>query len=126
MKIIKQSYKIDAKPEKVFEALTNVKIIEKWSGGSAKMETKKGGRFSLWGGDIFGKNTEIVKNEKLVQEWSYKGWDKPSKVTFTLKSSGKGTTIELLQENVPDASHKSIADGWKQYYLGQIKQLLEK
>ena len=38
-----------AGPAKVFKALTDPKIIEKWSGSKAKMSAKKGAKFEIWG-----------------------------------------------------------------------------
>jgi uncharacterized protein YndB with AHSA1/START domain len=122
-KPIKQSYTINASPAKVFKALTDPKIIAKWSAAPAKMSAKKGGKFELWGGDMFGTNLEVVKDKKLVQEWCTSSFE--SKVTFTLKAKGKGTVVDLLHENLPARSVKNYADGWKQYYLGAIKELFE-
>jgi uncharacterized protein YndB with AHSA1/START domain len=123
MKTIKQSYTMKAAPAKVFRALTDPKIIAKWSGGPAKMSAKKGGTFKLWGGDMFGKNLEVVKNKKLVQEWNTATFS--SKVTFTIKPKGTGSVVDLLHEDVPAGSVKNYADGWKQYYLGAIKEMFE-
>ncbi len=53
MKVIKQTYIIKAPLEKVWNALTDPKIIEKWGAGPAIMDSKEGTEFSLWGGDIF-------------------------------------------------------------------------
>ena len=86
-----------------------------------------GASWMLWGGQMFGKNLEVVKNKKLVQSWCYEEWDKdkPSKVTITLKPKGKKTIVELLHEDVPEKSVKSITEGWNTYYLGAIKEMFE-
>lgn len=110
---------------KVWRALVDPKIIDKWGGGPAKMSDKEGFEFTLWGGEVFGKNLEVVKNKTFVQDWSCKGWSKPSRVTFTLTHKGGLTTVHLLHENVPDNELDDISEGWKRYYLGEIKKLLE-
>jgi uncharacterized protein YndB with AHSA1/START domain len=122
-KTIKQSYIMKASPAKVFKALTDPKIIAKWSGAPAKMSAKKGASFKIWGGDMFGTNLEVVKDKKLVQEWCTKTFI--SKVTFTIKEKGKGAVVDLLHENVPAGSVKSYADGWKDYYLGSMQEMFE-
>ena len=104
MPTIEQTYEINASAEKVFEALTNADIIQNWSGDEVKMSASVGDNFSLWGGQMFGTNLEVVKNKKLVQEWCYDQWEQPSKVTFTLKAKGKSTIVELLHEDVPEKS----------------------
>ncbi len=125
MPVIQKTYEMNAAPEEVFEALVNPDLIQHWSGDEAKMSAQVGADFSLWGGQMFGKNLEVVKNKKLVQEWSYDQWLSPSKVTFTLKAKGKNTIIELLHEDVPEKSLNSISDGWDAYYLGAMQEMFE-
>ncbi|MCC6836947.1 MAG: SRPBCC domain-containing protein, partial [Bacteroidia bacterium] len=96
MPTIQQTYEMNATAEEVFEALVNSEIIQIWSQDEAKMSDQVGGSFMLWGGQMFGTNLEVVKNKKLVQEWCYDQWDAPSKVTFTIKTKGKKTIVELL------------------------------
>ena len=125
MPTIEQTYEINASTEEVFEALVNADIVQDWSGDEAKMSPEVGAKFSLWGGQMFGTNLEVVKNKKLVQEWCYDQWEKPSKVTFTLKAKGKKTIVYLLHEDVPEKSVNSITDGWNAYYLGAIQEMFE-
>ncbi len=126
MKKIKQTYLINAPVEKVWEALVDPKVIEKWGAGPAIMNPQEAFEFSLWGGDIHGKNTKIIERKQLIQEWYEKGWEKPSRVTFNLSSKDNKTEIELIHEQIPDSRLKDIDQGWKDYYLGPIKKLLEK
>ena len=108
MPTIEKTYEMNATPEEVFNALINPDLIQTWSGDEAKMNAKVGGTFSLWGGQMFGINLEIVKNKRLVQQWSYSNWKEPSKVTFTIKVVEKKTIINLLHEDVPEKSVNSI------------------
>lgn len=125
MPTIKKSYEMNATPEEVFEALVDPEIIQDWSGDEAKMGPGVGDSFSLWGGQMFGTNMEVVKNKKLVQEWCYDQWTEPTKVTFTIKPNGKTTKVELVHEGVPDKSVNSISDGWDAYYLGAMQEMFE-
>ena len=125
MPTIQQTYEMNATPEEVFEALVNSEIIQTWSGDEAKMSAEVGAKFSLWGGQMFGINLEVIKNKKIVQEWCYDQWEKPSKVTFTIKAKGKITIVDLLHEDVPEKSLNSISDGWNSYYLGAIKEMFK-
>ena len=128
MKTIKQTYIIKASVDKVWEALVDARIIEGWGAGPAKMDDKVGTKFSLWGKSIWGKNLEVVQNRKLVQDWysdEEKKWEKPSKVTFALHEEKDSTRLELVHEDIPDENFKDIADGWKDYYLGPLKDYLE-
>ena len=126
MKTITQVYTIKASVSKVWNALIIPAEIDKWNGGPAKMTDKEGVSFSLWGGDIHGKNVKVVKEKELKQEWYGGDWDKPSIVTFTLKEAKGMTAVTLFQADVPDDEAKDIADGWDDYYLGAIKEYLER
>ena len=125
MPTIQKSYEMNATPEEVFEALVNPDLIQDWSGDEAKMGPGVGDTFSLWGGQMFGSNLEVVKNKKLVQEWCYDQWKDPSKVTFTIKVIDKKTVVDLLHENVPEKFVNSISDGWDAYYLGAMQEMFE-
>lgn len=129
MKTIKQTYLINAPAEKVWQALVDPKIIDDWGGGEAKMSEDVGFEFSLWGGDIHGKNIEVVNpptgGKKLMQDWMAGKWDNYSNVTFTLSEKDGKTKVELLHENIPDNEADEIEVGWGRYYLGPLKELLE-
>ena len=91
------------------------------------MDDKVGTEFSLWDGEIWGKNLEIVPNKKLVQDWWSKGEikDKPSKVTFNLAEEDGKVKLELIQTGVPDKYEKDLDDGWRDFYLTPLKNFLE-
>ncbi len=125
MPTIQKTYEMNATPEEVFEALVNPDLIQTWSGDEAKMGAEVGSKFSLWGGQMFGSNLEVIKNKKLVQEWCYDQWTEPSKVTFTIKSDGKKTIVDLLHEDVPEKFVNSISDGWDSFYLGAMQEMFE-
>lgn len=125
MKAIRQTYRIKASIEEVWKALTDTKYIDGWGGGPAKMSNKVDSNFSLWDGDIYGKNIEVIPNKKLVQEWFSGKWSKPSIAIFSLTTDGKTSTIDFVHENVPEEELKDIEQGWKDYYLGPLKDYLE-
>lgn len=128
MKKIVQTYHIKSSQEEVWQALTNTKYIEGWGGGPAKMSDKKGYKFSLWGGSIWGENIEVLPRKKLVQNWysnEDNKWDKPSISTFNISEEKDGIKLELIHKDVPDENYKDIDEGWKDYYLGPLKKYLE-
>lgn len=125
MRSLKQIYLIDASVEKVWDALVNPKTIARWGAGPAKMSPDKGFEFSLWGGDVFGKNKEVIENKKLAQEWFGGNWDKPSLVVFDLKTKNNKTEVILTQKDIPDDEFKDIKEGWKEYYMNPLKEIAE-
>ena len=126
MKTIKQSYLINASVIDVWQALVDPHIIDQWGGGPAKMSDQVGADFELWGGDVYGKNREVVPQRKLVQEWFSGDWDEPSILTIHLhKKKADVTIIDLIQERLPSREAASVEQGWKDYYMNPLKKLLE-
>ncbi len=70
--VIKQTVFIPAKPVQVYDAAINAKKNSDFTGGKAKV----GGNFTAWDGYIFGKNLELRKGTKIMQEWTRTGWPK--------------------------------------------------
>jgi len=125
MKSFSQKYLVNAPINKVWQALVDPKVIEDWGGGAAKMSAEEGAFFSLWGGDIWGKNKKVIDGKLLVQDWYGGKWEKPSKVSFILSQKGQKTEVILKHENLPDDGWKDFFDGWRDYYMGPLKKLLE-
>jgi activator of HSP90 ATPase len=122
MKSIKRYYTLNADPSDVFNALTNKKILDIWTGESAEMQPIVGTEFSLWGGSITGINLEIEENKKIVQQW-YFGEEEESIVTIKIHSHKKGTSVELLHTNIPDDAFENISSGWDEDYFGALGEL---
>lgn len=123
---IEKKYSIATPLDQVWEALTNPGTITIWSGDTAQMSDKIDSDFSLWDGDIYGTNTEVEKNKLLAQDWYGGDWDKPSKVVFKLIEHDGETELILTQNAVPRDEVDSFDAGWDDYYLGAIKDYLEK
>lgn len=116
---------IIADPEEVFAALTNPFQIELWSGYPADMKPEAGYVFSLWEGDITGVNLEVMPNKRIVQEWFFGEQDEQSIVRITLKKAGGRTLLDLNHTNIPEDVYEEITEGWRDYYLGSVKSMLE-
>lgn len=117
--------KIAADPEEVFAALTTPFQIELWSGYPADMKAEKGYVFSLWEGDITGVNLDVKINRLLVQEWFFGEQEEQSIVRIELKKEGGYTIVNLEHSHIPEEVFEEIAEGWREYYLGAIKGMLE-
>lgn len=125
MKDFKKYITLHATPEDVYNALTNPEMLQIWTGEPAVMSEEPGSEFSLWDGSISGRNLEFVKNSKIVQEWYFGEQEEPSIVTFKIHPSGKHTSLEVRQTNIPDESFENIKEGWLSDYLGGLEQLFE-
>lgn len=130
MPSIKKEYFISVPPRIVWEALTDPKQIEGWGAGpDVVMKMEEGGEFSLWGGDIKGKNLEFDEEQRLVQEWHSAGYDYPTEVTISLEAGEQegedGTMMTIIQADVREADMEEFDRGWDEYYVGPLKEYCE-
>ena len=125
MKNLKKYYKIKATPEEIYNALTIPFSIELWTGEKAEMSTNAGEEFSLFGGDISGRNLQFEKNSKIIQEWYFGEQAEPSVVTITLSEDRAYTNIELLHTNIPNEAFEDMTNGWDESYFGALKEFFE-
>ena len=123
-----KSYFIGAPPAGVWRALTDPDVIEAWGGGPAEIRAEAGATFAFWGGDIYGTVMAAEPPHRLVQEWwgDDVEWDEASVATFELRPEGEGTRLTLAHTNVPDEEEDELDTGWDDYYLGPLKELLER
>ena len=120
MKTFKKTFRINAEPSDVYSALTNPYTIELWSGYKAEMNTVPGSEFSLWEGDIEGKNLEFVQDRKVVQEWYFGEQTGKSIVTISIFPDKANSSVTVEHSNIPDDEYENIAEGWREYYIGSI------
>lgn len=124
MKDLKRYYTLHAEPKDVYNALTNPKMLEIWTGEEVVMQTEPNTEFSLWEGSISGINLEFEENKKIVQQWYFGDDDaEPSMVTMKLHPHKKGTSVELIHTNIPDDAFENISEGWDEDYFGALKEL---
>lgn len=124
MRDLKKYYKIDASQEDLYNCLTNVKMIEIWTGEPAVMSLIPNSTFELWDGSITGITLDFEENRKIVQEWFF-GEDQPSIVTIKLHDDKGRTSVELRQTNIPDEAYDNIVEGWDEDYFGALTALFE-
>ena len=120
MKTYKKYYIIAADPEEVYLALTTEQTIRLWTGDEAEMKAEEGSEFSLWSGSIVGKNLNFEPGKKIVQQWYFGDQEDPSIVTIKLHPHQKGTSLELVHTNIPDADFEDIVWGWNNEYIGSL------
>jgi activator of HSP90 ATPase len=120
MKTFKKTFKIKAEASDVYAALTNPFTIELWSGYPAIMSTEPGSEFSLWEGDIEGKNIEFIQDKKIVQEWYFGEQEEKSLVTITIHPERENSNVTIEHTNIPDDEFNGIAEGWREYYFDAI------
>jgi activator of HSP90 ATPase len=122
---IKQTVIIPAAPDKVYEAFMNAKVHSEFTGSKATCNPIVGGRFTAWDGYIFGKNLELEKGKKIVQEWKTTEWPKDyrsSRFELILKKVKDGTEVIMVHSKVPEEQAAELAKGWNEFYWTPLKE----
>ena len=127
-KTIKQTVEIKAEPKAIYDAFMDSKKHSKFTGGTAKISPKVGGKFSVYDGYAEGENVELEPGKKIVQTWRASDWpeDHYSKITIKLTKKGKATKLTFTHTGVPEDFFDDIKQGWIDFYWEPMKQLLEK
>ena len=124
-KTIKQSVFLTAKPAEVYDAILQAKKHSAFTGSKATCAPRVGGRFSAYDGYIWGKNLDLVKDQKIVQEWQTTEWPPgtpPSIVELNLRGHQGGTELTMVHCEVPADQAESYRQGWIDYYWEPLKE----
>ncbi|MGH8130385.1 MAG: SRPBCC family protein [Steroidobacteraceae bacterium] len=124
---IHQEVRIKVGPEKIYVVLTSGKEFSQVTGAPADLAAVEGGAFSLFGGEITGRNIELTANEGLVQAWRAGMWPKGvySIVRITLEKAGDETKVTLDQSGFPEGAAEHLEGGWHKMYWQPLKAYLE-
>ncbi|WP_256006158.1 SRPBCC domain-containing protein [Pedobacter deserti] len=125
MKTFKKYTHIPATPEEVYLALTKAQSIQLWTGAEADFVDVPGTEFSLWDGDISGKNLDFEYGKKIVQQWYFGDQEEASIVTIKLHEDKKGTSMEFVQTNIPDQDYADFTEGLNEYFIGGLLDFFE-
>ncbi len=126
---IKQTRFIPAKPIDVYDAFLDAKRHSEFTGSKAKCEPRVGGKFTAWDGYISGKNLELERGKRIVQQWKTTEWPRnyaPSIVEFKFKKEGHGTRLTMVHSNVPAEQVDSYEQGWVDAYWEPLKAYFER
>ena len=123
MKEYKSYTILNAEPEEVYAALTNAATLRLITGDEAVMSAEPGEEFSLWEGNIAGRNISFIPGKEIVQEWYFED-DGPeheaSVVTMRMHPHKKGTSLEVKHINIPEEAYENITEGWEDVYLASL------
>jgi activator of HSP90 ATPase len=124
--VIRQKILIpNSTPEQVYRALLSSKEHSKFTGSPAKVSARVGGKFTAWNEYISGRNIELRDGKMIVQEWQTTGWPEgygPSTLRISLKKSGMGTELTMVQTKVPAADIVHYDPGWHKSYWEPLKK----
>jgi len=129
VKTIKQEVIVPATPVEVYEAFMDAKKHSAFTGSRATCDPKVGGEFTAWDGYISGKNLELEKGKRIIQEWVTTDWPKnypPSRLELNFKAVKEGTEISMIHSEVPTEQADDTKQGWIDFYWEPLKEYFGK
>jgi activator of HSP90 ATPase len=126
-KVIEQTIDFQNASSKVlFEIFTDPKKHSIILGGAkVKISAKEGAEFTLFNGNVTGKNLRIVPNQMIVQSWRGNVWktnDLDSILTIVFKDITSGCRLYMVHACTP----VQFDEQWEGLYWKPIKNFLAK
>lgn len=121
---------VNAPPSRVFAALTDPKLMNRWLSQAARVEPRAGGKYDFGWTEVCADNAqptgprnviEIVPNRLLVHDWHH-GNEPVTRVRWELEelAGGKQTRVTLRHARYDD---KETNDGYRQGWAGYLVDL---
>lgn len=121
----KKYYIIPEEPSIVYQALVNPLTLSLWTGFPAYMSEEVGDEFSLWDGNIVGRNLAFEAGKMIKQEWFFGEREEESIVTIKLHPHKKGSSVELQHTNIPEEDFEAMVEGWDNTYFADLIDFYE-
>ncbi|XP_066584339.1 activator of 90 kDa heat shock protein ATPase homolog 1 [Prorops nasuta] len=120
---IKQQQKFQCRAEEFYNVFTTIEMMQAFTKGPVKLELKKGGKFELFGGNIYGEMIDFSPS-KITQKWRCKQWPAGhfSEVNINITEKNDHTEVNLTQTNVPTSEEDATKENWERYYWDAIKR----
>ena len=121
---IHEELEFKVSPHRVYEALLDSKQFTVFSGVPGEIDREAGGAFSLFDGQIMGRNVELVPDRRIVQAWRAASWHEGiySIAKFELAAQGSGTRLIFDHTGFPPSDRDSLSSGWDAHYFGPLKK----
>lgn len=110
--------------QEFYRAMTVPEMVTAFTNSPAKVEAKRGGKFELFGGNIYGEFVELVEDKRIAQRWRSKQWpdEHYSMVTIDMEQQTDHTTVKITQTGVPENDADGTKENWNRYYWEAIKR----
>jgi activator of HSP90 ATPase len=136
---IHQEVAFNASPARVYHALLDTaqfdKVIQLGAAVKSGMalgnkptqiNSAPGGKFTIFGGHIVGRQIELAPNQRIVQAWRVIDWNPGiySIVRFALTEQGSGAKLVFDHTGFPQGQAQHLADGWHENYWEPLAKFL--
>jgi uncharacterized protein YndB with AHSA1/START domain len=123
MKLVEKHVFIAASPSRVYELLTDARLLVEWMAPYARLDARPGGELT-WthvnGDRVIGEYVELVPSRRIV--FTY-GWDREdirippgsTTVEIDLRPSNDGTELHLVHRGLAGPMADAHSGGWTNY-----------
>lgn len=122
-KIIRQKIQFQAPARELYECLVDQRRLCAFTQSECNFKPEVGSEFSIFSGQIVGKNEELEVGKKIVQKWRFKDWPEGhySTVTILIEDASGGAILSLKQTGVPtDDADRTLA-GWRSHFWDRLR-----
>jgi activator of HSP90 ATPase len=123
---LQEDIHLKSSPQRIYAILLDAKQFAAFTGQPAEIDPREGGAFSLFAGQIVGRNVELVSNQRIVQAWRPSHWTPGtwSLVAFEPKPQSSGTIVSLDHKGFPIGDFDHLEWGWHAHYWEPLKKFL--
>jgi uncharacterized protein YndB with AHSA1/START domain len=119
---------LPGKPDEVFAALSNARIIAQWCGQKGKVELKIGGKVEMFDGWVKGKVLKFKRGRALAHTWQPGDWPadaRESIVEYSFAPAKGGTKVVLEHSGFPnEKERKNHKSGWREFVFDPLRGYL--
>ena len=123
---IRQTVLLPAPPDAVYRALADSKSHSAFTGSTAKIPKRAGGRMAAYDGYISGTMIGLWPAMGFLQTWRTTEWPKgapDSRLEIRLAPAGKkGTRLTMIHSEVPAAQAARYSSGWRAFYWAPLRR----
>jgi len=121
--VVTREVRIDARPEIVFEFVTDPALMVRWMGSQAEADPRPGGVYRVVvnpRSTVRGVYIEVVPHSRVGFTWGFEEPDATvapgaSTVEVTLTPDGDGTVLRLVHRDLPEPSRPQHDKGWEHF-----------
>lgn len=119
-----QEVDLPASPHRVYAALLDSKQFAAFSGAAATIDPAAGGAFSMFDGQVTGRNVELIADQRIVQAWRPGSFPPGvySIARFEFAPQGSGTKVILDHTGFPEGRFAGLDSGWHEHYWEPLKK----
>ena len=120
---------IAAKSSLLYHAFLDSAIHSEFTGSTAHIENKVGGKFTAWDGYISGNILELDEPRRIRQSWrttDFSEGDEDSLLEIEFIERDGMTQVRLKHSNLPEGTGEEYKQGWKEFYLEPLAEYVKR